>query len=174
MWYRTCLLTAIAIACGCGDTDAPAPDLSVMPVDMVTVDLATPSDLLPPPRCSSPVAQLYSEVATYIWSSPGGPPAQATTFSNVGVGTDGVFTRTGDPVTSPDRFACTFTETDIDPLTCTAPCCPATARQPQPLAPTVYVDSKGWSSWTNGSCVFSVGSTTYSANVLHIGAQGAH
>jgi hypothetical protein len=156
--------------CGSGDTAAdlssPIEDL-LAPPDMVA---PAPSDMARA-RCSLPAPLAYTEVVTYSWTT---PPNATASFSSVGVGGDGVFIRNTAPIASPDRFVCSFTEVDIDPETCTAPCCPPTPRQPQPLAPMVYVDARGWSSWTSGSCAYFVGSTPYTAAVLNISTQPAH
>lgn len=173
MRYRTRALLLLALAASCDDKGAP-PDLSrVDDLASPPADLTTSADLLRP-RCLSPAPYAYLEVINYNWSSPGGPLTQTTSFANVAVRGDGTFARLGDPISSPDRFTCTFTEVDVDPLTCTAPCCPATARQPQPLAPTVYVDEKGWSSWMSGSCSYFVGNAPYNAAVIRIATQPPH
>lgn len=168
---RALLLFALALSCD--DRGAP-PDLSRAD-DLASPqsDLATPADMLRQ-RCSLPAPVAYLEVNLYSWSTTGGPITQTSSFTNVAVRGDGTFARPGDIVSSPDHFACTFTEVDIDPLTCTAPCCPATARQPQPLAPTVYVDERGWSTWMSGSCAFFVGTTLYSASVIRVATQQSH
>jgi hypothetical protein len=178
MWYKTCLPTVLVLFVSC-DSGAPSPDLSAAPADMVeTPDLTSPADMTLPRKCSSPAPIEYLESIQYTWLQAGGSstPLSGGSLTPVAVRGDGVFVRSTDntTLTTPERYTCSFTERDIDPETCTAPCCPSTARQPQLLSPLVYVDAKGWSMWVPGSCSYSIATAHYTAAISWVVTQPAH
>lgn len=175
MWYKSCLALAAAVAASCGD-GAPSrvPDLAAVVTEVA--DMTPAPDLLPttdllPRRCSSPAAVEYLEFLAYTWTQVGGgpPPQYASNSTPVSVQGDGKIVRSRTSPPTPDRLSCTFTESDIDSATCTALCCPGSL-----LSPVVYVDSRGWSLWTTGSCTFVIGATQYTASVNQISTSFAH
>jgi hypothetical protein len=176
MWYKSCLLT-ILLASSCGDDGAAGhtEDLSAAEDLLMLQDFALSQDLTPA-RCALPAPMVYDEIVQYMWTQVGagaggggGLPQSAYSITPVAMRGDGAIVRTSSPLTSPDRFSCSFTEKNIDPLSCTAPCCPGTA-----LSPVVYVDGKGWSIWVTGSCSLTIGTTQYVVNVNRVNTQPAH
>lgn len=178
MWHKSrllivALLTTVA-ACeykpaGVASLDLAATIVEIVDMAQPPLDLTVVADLAPR-RCASPAPAAYLEFLAYTWTQiGGGPPQYASNSTPVSVRGDGAIVRSRTAPPTPDRMPCTFTERDVDSETCTALCCPGSL-----LSPAVYVDSRGWSLWTTGSCTFVIAGVQYTAAVNQISTSFAH
>lgn len=168
---RALKVTVVLFIASCGSAPAPAvTDLSPVVVsdfssEAPVIDMNGDMSIYPCRPLPITPGVYYEQVAYMLNVGTGGAPTFFSSSGLVRVGVNELIVRPGDPLVSLSQFQCTFTEKNVDPLDCTAPCCPG-----QATSPIVYVTKGGWTGWTSGTCSFSTtANATYSASVVNVG-----